>query len=248
MRQEFNRLVEKLSSDALTAVSIFDNENFEQILKPTYGTQLKETYGSVREYFEKLNSDGKKNLTMQEYRKNGSSMSKKGSPFQVNFSEKQQSQMSSNGSFGLNGGFGLGLPDIMNLHTDSVLKAKLEARNEILEAKCQELEDKNRELKEQILQNKFSSDKASGNKEMVNELIKNLSPVITMFMQNKSGASLNAPAQNLSIEKQQLVSIISNPEFSNETVQFLFEILQALSTQEDFYEKIEQILNNNSNA
>ncbi|MBF03226.1 MAG: hypothetical protein CMP76_08015 [Flavobacterium sp.] len=254
MRQEFYILTQKLDADPLCAVSVFDTDNFTQVVRPTLSTDLKTEYGSIKAFFETINSKGHKNLLIQEYRKNGSSMSKKGNPFQVNFSEKENTQpqnpAQNNNAYGLNGAsFGLGFSDIMTLNTNSVLKERLEVENEFLKKENKKLEEENKALERKILENEFSDSKASGNKEMVKEFVNGFAPLITMFMQNKSaGGALNAPAQNLSLEKQQFISVITNPEFSNENVLFLLDILNSVTTIDGFYEKLEELLNTTKNA
>ncbi|WP_130736733.1 hypothetical protein [Flavobacterium sp. J27] len=245
MRQEFNILVNKLNTDPLTAVSIFDNDTFTQILKPTYGTDLKQQFGSIKEYFEKLNREGKRNLTVQEYRKNGTSKEKQGNAFPVTFSETPQTspQMQNNNTVGLNGNFGLGFSDIMNLNTNSVLKERLEVENDFLKKENKRLEESNKALERKILENEFSDTKASGNKELLKEAVNTFGPVLQMLMQNNSSSALNAPAsQNLTPEKQQFITLISNPNFSNENVIFLYEVINAINTKEDFYDQLEALL------
>lgn len=239
MRQEFNKLVEKLKTDPLTAVSVFDNDNFKYVVKTKYGTEIKSEYGSIENLFEKLNKDGHKNLNIQEYRKNGNSCKKIGNPFQVNFSEKQpQNNTQQPMNFGLNGGFGLGFTDIMSLNTDSVLKAKLEARNEILEAKNIELTDKVAELKEQILKDNYSVEKKQGNQELIGGLIQTFAPMLQGMFESKQ-AGLNAPAQeNFSPEKQQLINVIKSASFSDPMAQFLLQVIHTTNTNETFYNEV----------
>lgn len=246
MRQEFYTLIEKLNSDPLCAVSVYDIDKFSQILKPTLGSDLKQEYGSIKDFVENLNSNNHKNLLVQEYRKNGSSFAKKGNAFPVNFGEKPVEQ-NQNFNQGLNGlaGFGLGFPDIMRLNTDSVLKATLEVKNEALEKENKELKSDNEKLKEQILKDQYDVSKKSNTAETAKNIVKEIVPLIGMFMKggDASVSSLNAPTpQNLSTEKQQLISIISSPEFSNEMTVFMFQVLNNINTSETFYEEVVKLL------
>lgn len=246
MRQDFNKLLVKLKVDELAAVSIINLDNSAIILKPTYGFELKQNYGSVENYFEDLKQNGITNLLIQEYRKNGTGIKKVGNSFSVSFSEKHQSQPNNNGNhnFGMNGIPGLGFTDQVNLFADQRDKVRLEIENESLKREIEEVKKQRDDYKEQILQDKYDANKKSNNAELVKDIISAASPLLGAFIpQNTTG--LSAPAQqqqNLSPLKQQLVNYITSNTVNDDYVAFVLNVISSVNN-DGTYDQIEAIIN-----
>lgn len=251
MRQEFLQLVQKLQTDPLAAVSVSNKSNYNEILKSTYGSELIQQYGSVQNYFEKLNRDGYKNLILQEWRKNGNTKVRKGNPFEANFSEKPpQQQLPVNNHImaqpqaGLYG-TGLGITDIMNLNTNSELKARFEVENEYLKKENQRLQNEVLELKENAFKDKYDINKKNNVSENIQTAIIEIGPIIrSIFSPGESAAALNAPANyNLSEIKLQLQQLLQLPQFSDGMAELLILINNKINQEKGFYDKLLKLLN-----
>lgn len=243
MRKDFTQIIQRAKLDPITAIAIFDNGSFKQVLKPTYGKDLISNFGSIENYLEKLKKDNIQSITIQEYRKNGSSIKKIGNPVSVNFgNEKQVNTMQQNNSLS---GFGLGFTEIMNLNTDSVLKTKFETELEYLKKELEETKKQRDELKEELLKMRYDSEKGSKNSETITSLVTAFAPMLQGFLVNNQKNSLNAPVQNnVSEIKNNLVSIVYNPNFSDDFAKLLINIVEQINSKESFYEKIIELIEN----
>ena len=244
MRQDFNQIIQKAKIDPLTAIAVFDNGSFTQVLKPTFGVELKSTFGSIENYLEKLKQDGITNITVQEYRKNGSSIKKVGAPVTVTFGNEKQVATNMTQVNSLQG-IGLGFTEIMNLNTDSVLKTKYETELEFTKRELQETKKQRDDLKEEILKMRYDADKGSKNTEMFTSLATVFAPMLQGMMSSGQGA-LNAPAQNLSQFKSNLIAIVQNNQFSDEFATVLLNIITKINTQENFYEDLLKLMETNN--
>lgn len=250
MRQEFIQLVQKLQTDALAAVSVSNKKNYQELLKSTYGHELIQNYGSVQNYFEKLNQEGHTNLIIQEWRKNGNTKIKKGNPFEVSFEKPQPTQptIQTMGNIfqSLNGtgtGLGLGFADIMTLNTNSELKARYEVENEFLKKENKKLEDEVFSLKEKILQSKFDNNNKSATSETINNALAQLPGVLqAIFPVKETATALNAPVQNLSEIKSQLQQLLQHTQFSDPMAELLLLVNNKINQEEGFYKKLMKLL------
>lgn len=245
MRQDFNRIIQKAKIDPITAIAVFDNGSFTQVLKPTFGKEIISNHGSIENYLEKLKQDGITNITVQEYRKNGSSIKKVGAPVTVTFGDEKQvaTNMTKVNSVQ---GMGLGFTEIMNLNTDSVLKTKYETELEFTKRELEETKKQRDELKEEILKMRYDVDKGSKSAETFTSLASIFAPMLQGMMSGGQGA-LNAPAQgNLTELKNTLVTIIHNKEFSDESATVLLNIITKINTQENFYDDLLKLMENHN--
>lgn len=245
MRQDFNQIIQKAKIDPLTGFAVFDNGSFTQVLKPTLGSEIKTTFGSLESYFEKLKQDGISNITVQEYRKNGSSIKKIGAPVTVTFGNEKQVATTNMTQVNSLQGFGLGFAEIMNLNTDSVLKTKYETELEFTKRELQETKQQRDELKEEILKMRYDADKGSKNTEMFTSLATVFAPMLQGMMTAGQGA-LNGPAQNLSQFKNNLIAIVQNNQFSDEFATVLLNIITKINTQENFYDDLLKLMETNN--
>lgn len=245
MRQDFNKIIQRAKIDPITAIAVFDNGSFTQVLKPTFGAELKSTFGSIENYLEKLKQDGITNITVQEYRKNGSSIKKVGAPVTVTFGNEKQPVATNMTQVNSLQGIGLGFTEIMNLNTDSVLKTKYETELEFTKRELEETKKQRDELKEQILEMRYSTDKSSSTKELLLGVAGLFQPFVQGMVTGGQGA-LNAPAQNLSQFKSDLIAIVQNNQFSDEFATVLLNIINKINTQENFYEDLLKLMETNN--
>ena len=242
MRQDFNRIIQRAKVDPITAIAVFDNGSFTQVLKPTFGKEIISNHGSIENYLEKLKQDGITNITVQEYRKNGSSIKKVGAPVTVTFGNEKQPVATNMTQVNSLQGIGLGFTEIMNLNTDSVLKTKYETELEFTKRELEETKKQRDELKEEILKMRYDADKGTKNTEAFTSLASIFAPMLQGMMGSGQGA-LNAPAQNnLSQLKSNLVAIIHNNEFSDDFATLLLNVINKINTQDNFYESLLEIM------
>lgn len=257
MRQDFNKLIEKLKNDKLTGVSVFDVENYKIVLKPTLGSDIKSQYGSVENFFEKLKTDKINSVIVQEYRQNGTGIKKIGNPLPtLNFGEKQNqlqpvattSHVAQVMPQAQNHPLGLGFVDQVNLFADQRDKIRLEVENTSLKRELEEAKKLRDEYKEQILQDKYDINKQSGNAEMATGLAQTILPMLAEFMKKPSG--LNAPAivpahTNFSEVKKHLYNLLELNQISDSTVQVLLSVLQNLNDAA-FYQSLIELMQPNT--
>lgn len=248
MRQEFIQLVQKLQTDALAAVSVSNKNNYQEILKSTYGHELIQKYGSVQNYFEKLNQEGHTDLIIQEWRKNGNTKVRKNNPFEVCFLEKPQptqvkpQEPTGNMFQGLKG-TGLGFTDVLTMNTNSELKIRYEIENEFLKKENKKLQDEVLALKENSLKDKYAGDKKNQTGEAFNNAINQLGPIVQSFFQPREApTALNAPVQNLSEIKNQLQQLLQHTQFSDAMAELLLLVNNKINDDDGFYDSLMQLL------
>jgi hypothetical protein len=243
MRQDFTNIVQKLSIDTLTGVTIFDTYGLKFIEKGIYKDEVIKKYGSIKDFFEQIKQNGAKEISIQELRKNGSSFKKIGNPFTVNFSDRPQESQANqnNNSFGLNGATGLGFTDMVNLHVSANDKIRLQVENEAFKRELEEVKKQRDEYKEQILEDKYNSDKKNNNSQLIETLTATFGPVLAGLMQ-KPASSLNAPAlPNLSDIKMHLFNLLQQNQISDSTVRVLLSVISKLDNSV-FYENLRNIM------
>lgn len=246
MRQDFNLIIQRAKIDPITAIAVFDNGSFRQVLKPTFGKEIISNHGSIENYLEKLKQDGITNITVQEYRKNGSSIKKVGAPVTVTFgNEKQVATGMTN--FNSLQGIGLGFAEIMNLNTDSVLKTKYETELEFTKRELEETKKQRDELKEEILKMRYDADKGSKQSELITGLASVFAPMLQGMMTGGQG-SLNAPATDVNISqlKNNLINIVQNQSFSDDFATVLLTVIEKINTQQNFYEDLLKLMETNN--
>lgn len=254
MRQDFLNIVQKLKTDSFAAISVYNLDADEKIIPATYGNEFVEKYGSVENFFEDLKAKGIVNILVQEHRKNGSGSKNKGNPMSFNFAQKKETiapvvheatpMPAQQPFFGL-AGTGLGFTEIMQLNTDSVLKARLEVENEHLKTRNKELEAQVYELKEEKLSNKYDAEAKSGQADLIKTLIQNAPALLGAFTK-QTPAGLNAvhqPTQNVSEVKQHFINMVQSPAISDDFTEFLFGLINRINTDAEFYESLENLLN-----
>lgn len=240
MRQEFNDLLQKLSTDEYAAVSVTDNDLRLQMLNATLGSKIAEEYGSVKNYFERLFNRGSKTLILQEYRKNGNTFKKIGVPFTVSLSSKQPENHNNNRSGRLLGVFDEERQ--LEIYSDSRSLPEVKAENTVLKAKVETLEAENKRQEKEIWQLENSTEAKKNNTDIVKEVLQTLKPIGMAFAQSKSG--LNAPAQpQFSENKQKLFNLLQNPNFDEATANFLLHVNNTIIVNPNTYEEFLRIIN-----
>lgn len=256
MRQEFLNIVNQLKTNQYYAISIIDDSTMNKVLTLTLGKTLIEKYGSVENYFETLKNSGVTSFSVQEYKKNGSGWKNTGNvirnltfhnketavnPVQVVAPAVNYPPLSGAGNQQV---VGLGFYEAAGLMASSQEKVRLEEENKFLKAKNDQLEKDIFELKEEKLKREYDTAGKATQNDMILGVIQNL-PVLLGAFRGGSNASLNAPVQETSLSpvKTEMLQFISQPTVSDSLVQALYDVAMKITTEQGFYEKLEQLIN-----
>jgi hypothetical protein len=247
MNPNFNKIVAKLKHDPeLTGVSIFDLDSHINVTKkPVFGNEM-----DVKNYFEDLQAKGHHNLSIQEIRKNGSSVKKIGKPFTVSFSSQQNTANVMQNYQGLNGAVAFGGHEALNLLKDQDAKERLEVENAQLKAENIQLKAEKEKLEKELLMIEFSDRKSQSFNENLSKALPIAQELIQgLFFGNKGGAtpSLAAPAvqeqqQKLSGNKAFLVQELYNPNLPEAMATILVNVLGKLNQSSEFFDELTQLL------
>lgn len=217
-------IITKLETDRCYAISVMNAENYSFVDKNLIGSKMVDDYGSVEGYFQHLIDKNISEIVIHSKRKSGNAFVPAGEAMKFSIGSKQETPKQSTVETentekpvksyretkpeqpkqeynipvptGLNGSFGLGFTDMMNLYVNSNDKARLEVENNFLKKENADLKAQVGELKERELKDKYDKSKSVGNQEFILDLGRLLAPVVQGFIPNANTASgLNAPAQ-----------------------------------------------------
>ena len=257
MRQEFLNIVNQLKNNQYYAISIIDDSTMNKVLTTTLGSALIQKYGSVESYFEHLKNSGVTSFSVQEYKKNGSGWKNTGNVVRnLTFHDKTPVsspivQPNTTPAFPtLNGAgnqvVGLGFYEAANLMADSKESARLAEENKFLKEKNERLEKDIYELKEEKLKREYDATGKASQNDMLLGLVQNLPSILGAFKGNGDVSGLGTPAQqqsNLTPVKAQFFQYLSNPNVSDALIEALYEVATKIATEQDFYQKLENLLN-----
>ena len=160
--EQLEKLIDKLNTDPLAKVSIYDNDKSMYVCTSLSHEKIKEQYSCAEDYFEKIYADGHTNLTIQERRKSGNSIRSYGSPFEVSFGnqsvknepkkEIEKTKKSKNTSLSVN--------EIIDLKIAKIRAAELEKINEDLKSRLKKSKRKHKILEREKLTNEFTVKKS----------------------------------------------------------------------------------------
>lgn len=241
MKQQLITILNNLKTDEYYAVRIVNTDTGKVICTKKHGSDMVQEAGSVDEFFNELQANGNHNFSVQELRKNGSSYKNIGDVhcFRTKDSAAKEPTLQPNvmpAMFpGLNG-HGLGYSEIYTMMDHP----KLLSENERIKAENIALKQKNDELKEQILQDKYSTEKSKGNSELLATLANLAGPLLKNMGAGGATPGLQAPQTNLSPVKQNLMNSITNmPESMAGYLDF---VAAGMSTNQAFGDKVLTLL------
>ena len=266
MMQQLENIFTRLKTDRgqddgrgraiLFAVTITNADTARLLCRNKTAAEMEAEQGSVEGYFNSLFTAGAKNIVIQPRKKNGSSFIDADPPQTFSFKPKESTMPQTElptlnhaipmptPAFG--GGLMGGLNGIEGAYR-YMDYPKLAAENEKLKLENETLKEKLLDMKEAALENRFSADKASGNKEMLTGLMEVFGPIATALITKgaTAGVGLGAPEPqpehaHLSVVKQELIqAIMINPDMAAD---FLTKVLHGANTIDGFLGEIEKIL------
>lgn len=226
---------------------------------------LQANYGGSAEFFNKLFSDGVRKVKVSPRKRNGTSSVPLAPPVEIMLQDKPNpiappanpAPQPVASSPGLQGAkalvpapvtydavpFGLQGSDVAYKYHDH---NRLVQENIRLQAENDRLRDTVYEQKERILENKFSTEKAKSN----NDLIKGLGEILTPIVVSKMGAGAQTvpglAGQNLSPLKTHLVNVVTHLDegFANDLVQ----VLTLWGQSEEFDKEITELITKHQNG
>lgn len=256
MKEELLEIISRLKSDPSRLISVYHSNN-EPIVRSVSAQKLKDNYGSVEDFFGSISKETPTIILVEERKKNGSSSiilnSKKS--FEIIKKMPQPSQPIPNPPVMYNPSLqeglkaaqsvGLGLPEIINLHTAANDKVRLETENNFLKQENETLKKEVAELKEEKLQNKYSEEKAKSTNQTLLGIVQNLPMLMAAFKGDPSQVALQGatyPTEEPEVEgiKAELFTRLGNT--SEAIDDFMLRVLNGVLTSEDFYIKVSELL------
>lgn len=265
MIQELLDIITRLEKDPSRLLTVINAESYTPIISSWSAQRIAEKYGSVMGFFEELVSNGTIQIVVEERRKHGTSsvavadkktfkLRPKNQPMET---ENTPSTMpaypvqppmithQSTPQIPLNGlaGFGLGLPELINLNVSAHEKVRLETENKFYKEENERLKTEVAELKEERLKNQFSEAKAQGLTDILKGAIPHIGTIIGALKGVSAPAGLSAPEPQMPEfpeEKQALFEQFS--QTSPEIDVFMMAVLEGVYTNESFYKDLEEIL------
>ncbi|MXN90158.1 hypothetical protein GR160_02880 [Flavobacterium sp. Sd200] len=251
---QLTAITERLENEPTIAVSINSAANYAVLCRNKTGAQMQAEAGSVVDWFNKLLSTTP-NIIVQLKRKNGSSHINLGESIKLNAAPVDQ---------GLNAPVyapthqdfqqpvqmfpglmaGLNQLDMVYRHQDY---PKVIAENTELKAENKILKTEVDKLKYEALENRFSENKANGNKEMLSGFLA-MAPEIFAMLGRGAAPVAAAPGlgqpthqdDNLSDSKYNLIQVIrENQDFVSD---YLFAIYNGMNTNQEFGQELMELL------
>jgi hypothetical protein len=141
---------------------------------------------------------------------------------------------------------GLGFLDASNLIADSKEKIRLSEENKFVTEENKRLKEEILLLKEEKLKREYDTAGKDTQNSMILGVINQLPAILSGLKTSGASSSLNAPtqqAQNVSQVKIEMIQYLSQPTVSDSLVQALYEVAVKIATEPQFYEKLEELLN-----
>lgn len=257
MGGKLDSTINYIDTNDLFLLTIFDIDKAEFLMKYMPAPKIREQYGTGTEFFENLNANGHKNLIIKSHKKSGTGKPKLEEPFTVSFSDAGQPElqpvvttqpplqavpMPKNDL----STFGLGIPQLMDLHVEKNEANRLRTENAELKAEKNRLAEENKKFHEQILSDKYDYDKQKDKSNTTKEIISGLAGVLPVLMENlkPSTSGLGSPqSENYgsNVKNNFAKSLRSLDDI---TVSVLDKIVNQLGINEQFSNEFIQLLKN----
>ncbi|MEO4005794.1 hypothetical protein [Flavobacterium sp. CAU 1735] len=266
-------IITKLETDRCYAISVMNADNYAFVDKNLIGSKMVDDYGSVEGYFQHLIDQNITEIVIHPKRTNGKNAfvpagenqkfsigSKPEIPNQStvetenvekpvkNYHETKPEPPKQTHNIpvptGLNGSFGLGFTDMMNLYVNSNDKARLEVENNFLKGENERLKTDLEKLKEEKLKNKYDNSKSEGTKDFVLSLAGVIKDIIPTVIPS-AAPGLNAPAQQPLNQSPEITFLSSlEPEF----LRFLTGVGHMALTNEQFCKELFELKKTHENV
>lgn len=261
-QQELKDIITRLEQDPQRLLTVIDTQTYKPIISSWSAQRIAQNYQSVQGFFEQLVKEGSITIAIEERKKHGSSSIAIGDrktftlrpknqtitteqppaePMEISLTEYKNPmppmQIPLSGA-----GFGLGLPQLMDLHISAHEKVRLETENKFYKEENERLKTEVADLKEERLKNQFSEAKARGATDMLQGLIPHIGTIVNAFKGGGAVQGLSAPsvASPISQQKEELFEKFA--QTSPEMDTFMMAVLHGVFTNLSFYKDLEQIL------
>jgi hypothetical protein len=256
MENELIEIIKQLKSNPRRLVSVVNIETMKSIEQSVNAEKLTEKYGGVELFFNHLVENDITQISVTERLKNGSSSIAVGTPKIFNLKKKEVAlpaepapvsssvQTFPNMVVGLNGNYGLGIPELVNLQVRAQDRERVEMDNKYLKEKVERYEKEIAELKEERLQNKYNEAKAKGNNEMLMGILQ-IAPQLLGALkpqspQGLSGVEDTPMLPEIPQEKQNIIATFS--QTSPNIDAYMLAVLNGVNTHKEFYENLTNLL------
>jgi len=239
-------IIQKLKTDVYSAITVFNQDTSRKIESNASGEFLIQKNVSIENFFEQLNKDGVKNITIVVRRKNGSSKTglnykddPKFLPIQMSFEPKQEAQSNHNlpatqqNSMSWLAG-GLNQADAIYKMMDHT---RLVQECETMKAKNEILEKDNKELREKVLRNEISSGNSQANAELIKTLAPLLMPVVSKLVASPEVPGLGNA--NISPVKQNFITAVQGMD--DDSISFVAQIMAHFGN-ENYVKELDQLI------
>jgi len=235
-------IIQKLKTDQYAAITVLNNANpLKKVVREFTGAMLIEKYGSIENFFEQVNKDGIKDITILVRRKNGGTYKAdpKYNPINISFEPKAEVQTVSNQNNNamqpqnwLTGGLN---------QADAIYKmmdhTRLVTECESMKAKNEILEKDNKELREKVLRSEITGTNSAANTELIKTLAPLMMPFVNKLVAAPDVAALNQP--NISPVKQNFITAMQN--VPDENIDFLMSIMAHFGN-ENYVKELDQLI------
>jgi hypothetical protein len=223
--EQLEKLMEKLNTDTLCSVSIYDKVQGVYVCTNLSHLKIQQDYGCAEDYFESIYSEGHTNLTVQERRKNGNSIKNIGSPFDVAFGntnnkqdvetkpEKQEKAKKKKDT-------PLNVNEIIDLKIASIRAVELQKQNDELKAKLKKSKKKHKVLEREKLNREFTVQKSDSFNNMLLGAIKQAPTIM-------AGLGMNVPNANPTSGLGAVYDDGDTSDFTDVKIEFL-ELIKTL--------------------
>ena len=256
----------KLEKDPLCGVQITDLDTNNRLLPVRFYNEIVEKYGSFDNMLQTFYNNGVTRLSVQEYRKSGNALVKKGNPIPVEAIVEtpepvEQKQVLQYEHQPLNrpmvhNAIPISIEEKSKLDINSYIAVELKAENKWLKEKIELLEKTNAEQRETILEHRFNeralereleTKKANNdfNLGMIQQLAPTVGPALAGMFSKGSSVPLGQPVQQqktYSEQKQKLITTIEDNNFSNAMAVFIDDLIYKLHFDENFYNDLSSLI------
>ena len=267
-KPQLNELIEWLRHNGRNRFEIYDVDHNRTLHKCASYDDLTSGGKTPEEYFTRLVDNGVKTVQLQKKKKQGSTYVREGCGLNYALATEPDSNVAASGRvdspsatlqqanpaynspfLGLMGaGTGLGFPEIMAMRSQSDRYEETKNHNRELLTKVERLEAENKKLETECLTQRLGAEsKPSALDKLVEGIAANpaaLSSIIQSFKSGNPVPGLNAaPSPTLSELKNQLVGVVSTPEFPEKYVEAAWNtIVQYANDNQGFMSAHNQLL------
>lgn len=222
---QLQQVIDNLNTGERFAVSIIDNTTTKVIMCNVLASTIVSEYQNAESFFNQLHENGYTDISVQLKTKNGSTFKKHGLQFSLTPDEdtdempttammpvatkkkkkkKKKSDM-----------MGLGMADLIGLHTKASTVEQLTKTNEKLEKEAEKYKEKYEDLKEQMLQKKYTVEKSDSRDNLISTIISQAPSIVPhlagMFSKMPVAGLAGTPVieNNYTEVQQQLIDVIT---------------------------------------